>query len=355
MIRWKPRRRYTPIGIDVGSRSVKLVQFTADFTRLVDFSRVEFSATEAKSDEAPPANHAARVVEALHKARDGRGFKGRDVIIGLGEKQLFLQNIRVPRAAGAEMDRLVQQEVAGKVPFPVAEAEVRYVEAADVRQGEQVLREVVAFACHQPTLNGALELCDAARLTPLAIDVEPAALARTYAAQYRREADQIQRAVIVHFGYTRSAVVIAQGDDILFVKYVDIGGAQLDAAVARHLKMTLAEATSLRRHNGDRRNDQQAPETARSIQEATQPVLGRLIGEIAMCVRYHSVTFRGQPLVRLVLGGGEATPQIVEPLEKALNLKGELSDPFRALTAPPSTHRKGQWDVAAGLALRDLD
>lgn len=352
MIRWLPRRRYTPIGIDVGSRSIKLVQFTADRTRVVDVSRVELAPLP---EEAGADARVARLADAIATARQGRQFKGRDVVLGLGDKQLFLQNIRVARGAGAEMDRLVQQEVAGKLPFPVVEAEIRYLEAADVRQGEQVLREVVVFACHQPTLDATLALCDAARLTPLAIDVEPAALARAYAAQYRREADQAQRAVLVHFGYTRSAVVIAQGDDILFVKYVDVGGALLDAAVARHLKMTLTEATSLRRHNGDRRNDQQAPETARSIAEATRPVLDRLVGEIAMCVRYHSVTFRGQPLVRLVLGGGEASPQILEALNKSIDLKGEMSDPFRALSVAPTTHRKGQWDVAAGLALRDLE
>ena len=198
-------------------------------------------------------------------------------------------------------------------------------------------------------------MCDAARLTPLAIDVEPAALARSYASQFRREADQAQRALLVHFGYARSAVVITQGDDLLFVKYVDVGGAQLDAAVARHLKMDLPEATALRRHNGDRRSDQQAPETARSINEASRPVIDRLASEIAMCVRYHSVTFRGQPIVRLVLSGGEASPQILESLSQAINLKGELSDPFRALSAPPQSHRKGQWDVAVGLALRDVE
>jgi type IV pilus assembly protein PilM len=81
----------------------------------------------------------------------------------------------------------------------------------------------------------------------------------------------------------------------------------------------------------------------------------RLAGELAMCVRYHSVTFRGQPLVRLVLSGGEATQQLLDALSKQLDLKCELSDPFRALPASPSLGRKGQWDVAAGLAMKDLN
>ena len=80
----------------------------------------------------------------------------------------------------------------------------------------------------------------------------------------------------------------------------------------------------------------------------------RLASELAMCVRYHSVTFRGQPLARVVLGGGEATQSLADTLGKQLNLKCELSDPFRALPMQRDLGRRGLWDVAAGLALREV-
>jgi hypothetical protein len=37
-----------------------------------------------------------------------------------------------------------------------------------------------------------------------------------------------------------------------------------------------------------------------------------------------------------------------------LNLKCELGDPLRAFESTRATGRKSQWDVAAGLALREL-
>jgi type IV pilus assembly protein PilM len=49
--------------------------------------------------------------------------------------------------------------------------------------------------------------------------------------------------------FQQENVVIAQGDDILFLKYIDVGGRQFDEAVARRLEMTPAEATALRKHN----------------------------------------------------------------------------------------------------------
>jgi len=352
MIQWLPKRRCSPIGIDIGVRSVKLVQLSGDRSRLVEAVRVEFPQV---AEQPTPEQQTARVAEALTKGLTGRSFHGRDAVVCLSDKQLFLQNVRVPKQAGDSLDRLVAQEAAARLPYAVDEAEIRYVEAADVRQGESVLREVIVFACQKAVLHQSLQVCLQAKLNPIALDVEPAALVRSYAGQFRREDDRQGRALVVHIGYSRTAAMIAQGDDLLFVKYIEVGGQHLDTAIATYLKMDLPEAVALRRHSGDRRADMQDPEIARSLTQAARPVLERLAAELAMCVRYHSVTFRGQPIVRLVLGGGEATAQLLETLGKQLELPCELSDPFRTFPTVPNLGRKGQWDVAAGLAMRDLN
>ena len=340
-----------PIGVDIGARSIKLVQFNADRSRLIDACRWDLPAI---ADDATPQQQADRLTNGLRQAFEGRSFRGREAVLCLNDRQLFLQNIRVKKDTG-DFSRHVAQEAASKVPFGLESAELRYFESADVRQGDATLREVIVFACQRTVIDQALAIVDEADLRPVAIDVEPGALVRSYAGQFRREDDQQQRALMVHVGHSRTAAVIAQGDDLLFVKYIDVGGMHFDLAVARHLKMNLADAVSLRRHNGDRRADMQDPEVARSINEATRPAIERLAAELAMCVRYHSVTFRGQPITRMVLGGGEATQQLLDAVGKHLEVKCELSDPFRGFSTVPNCGRRGQWDVAAGLALRDMN
>ena len=202
------------------------------------------------------------------------------------------------------------------MPFPPAEAELRYLEAGEVRQGDVVRREIIVVACHRPVLDQLLHVVESAGMKPVGIDIELLALLRAYATQFRRDSDQNQRAMFVHVGQTNTAAVIAQGSEVLFVKYVDLGGKHFDEAVARNLKMGLPEAWALRRNNGDRRVEQQDPEIARSIAESVRPVVERLAGELALCLRYYSVTFRGQPLKRLVLGGGEATPGLLETIAR---------------------------------------
>jgi type IV pilus assembly protein PilM len=352
MMRWLNQRRYSPIGIDIGARSIKVVQLSGDGSRLIDAARGDLP---DGPEQETPEQQASRIAAALRRTLNERDFRGRDAVLCLSDRQLFLQSLRVAKQNGAQFDRLVSQEAAGRVPFPLDEAEIRYMEAGDVRQGEQTLREVIVFAVQRAVLKNVLDVVEQAKLKPVAVDVEPAALVRNYASQFRRDNDRQARTLLIHMGYSRTAAIIAQGDDLLFVKYIDVGGREMDLAVSRHLKMDLLQATSLRKHNGDRRAELQDPEVARSVAEATRTVIERLTAELAMCVRYHSVTFRGQPIVRMVLGGGEATPAVLEMLGRHLDFKCELSDPFRSFATMPNLGRKGQWDVAAGLALRSLN
>ncbi|HEY2882726.1 MAG TPA: pilus assembly protein PilM [Pirellulales bacterium] len=394
------KRATGPIGVDIGSRSVKLLQFNADRTRVVDAARRElpplgvrhvdqmdetrrmekvaggkaFQSENARSAEAKSARQAENqtvgqtaavqdnaemakwytaLTEAIRAIREGGNFRGREAVVCLGARELLVQNLRLPKAATpGEMEGLVHQEAAGRMPFPHDEAEIRFLEAADVRQGDSVKREVILLACHRPPLERMLAAIEAGGLKTTAVDVEPLALLRCYGWQFRRDEDRHQRAMFIHMGAESAAVVIAHGREPLFIKYIDVGGRHMDEAVAAHLKMELPAATALRRHNGDRRSDQQDPEIAKSVAEASRSVLERLTTELAMCVRYHSVTFRGQPLARMVIGGGEASTALAEELSTRLDLKCELGDPLRNFELAIQTGRRGQWDLAVGMALR---
>lgn len=340
-------RRLGPIGVDLGSRSVKLVQLSADRTRVIEAARWDLPLDATGGDDL-----SGRMVESIRQAREGRKFRGREAVLCLSARELCVQNVRVAKPPTGDLELLVRQEVSGRLPFPLPEAELRYLETGDVRQGDALRREVIVLACHRPKLDRALQVIEDAGLQPIAVEVEPLALLRCYTQQFRRDEDATQRVLLVHVGQANTMIVIAQGTEVLFVKYLDLGGKHFDDAVARRLKMQPTDAWALRRHNGDRRADQQDPEIARGVSEAIRPVVDKLASELALCVRYHSVTFRGQPLKRLILGGGEATPALVEVLAARLDIKAEMGDPSRSFQQGALPGRKSQWDVALGLALR---
>ena len=244
---FKPSR--SPIGVDIGTRSVKLVQLSADGQQILETGRWDLPI------EVQPGSpdYNAKLVDALKQAREGKEFHGRDAVVCLSPRQYVVQNVRVPKSEGPQLEAAVAQEALPRLPFPANEADWRFIEATDIRQADGMKREVIVLACHRPVLNEMLQIVEDSGLLPVAVEIEPTALMRVYQLQYRRESDQNARSIYAHVGNTCTAVFVAQGDELLFVKNVELGGKHFDEAVSKHLHMPVSEAWALRRHNGDRR------------------------------------------------------------------------------------------------------
>ncbi|RCS42093.1 hypothetical protein DTL42_19890 [Bremerella cremea] len=347
-----PLFHYAPIGIDIGSKSIKMVQFSKDYATIQEAASFDFPEPIAAEQDFDA--YLAQLKQTLQRARVGRNFRGHDAIFCIHQRDLFLHNIRVNKNESKALANIVQQEAADRIPYSMLDAEIRFVESAELRQGEQTLREVIIMACFRPRLEALLELFEETGFRPISVDVEPMAILRAFTKQYRREADEQDRVLYVHVGYSNTAVIIAEGTQVLFIKYLNVGGRHFDEAVCRQLDMTMDDAVNLRRHSADRRRSQQTPEVERSVLNAMRDELERLHQELAMCIRYHSVTFRGRPLVRIVLSGGEATETLRAELERTTTIETELGDPLRLYDAPQVLGRHGQWDIAVGLAARQL-
>jgi len=350
MMRFLSNKRFSPIGIDVSERSVRLVQLDLEHARVVEAVRWDMT-TDPLGEHGPGVDQLA---DALHRGREGRAFRGRDAVMCLNGDRLFVQNVRVPKASEEELVRMIYQEAAGRIPYAVDEAELRYLPTGDVRQGDRTMREVVLFAGHRPQIETLVQAAIRAGFRPRAVDIEPVAVMRCYTRQYRRDQDRDLQAMFVHVGERRTAVSISDGMKLMFVKYLDIGGHQMDAAVAANLDFELADAVSLRKHHGHRRGEEQ-DDVTRSVNEAVMPVVTRLVEEVSMCLRYHSVAFRRKQVSRLIIGGSEANRSLMDAVAQKLDVQCDLGDPLRDYAHRQVAGRSVQWDVATGLALRGVN
>ena len=76
MIRLLSRKRHGPLGVDIGSRSVKLLQLSSDRRRVIDVVRWDLPGQD--DSQLSDDDRAGRIVEALRLAQEGRGFRRRD-------------------------------------------------------------------------------------------------------------------------------------------------------------------------------------------------------------------------------------------------------------------------------------
>lgn len=347
------RPRGTAIGLHFGPRFATMVQVSGSAERagLTALAQGLLPARGELTDE----QYDEQVAATLKRLTRDHGFRGRQVVSCVPAGNLHLQSVRLPLLPPDEMEKVVRWEAQERLPFPAANAELRYLLAGQIRQAANVKQEVVLMACQQTVLQRHLRVLERAELVPVAIDVEPCAVLRAFR---HGQSENNDRVAYLHLGDNLTTVFIADGDAILFLKYVGSGGREMDQAVAKHLELELPEAMRLRASVTNSAVLDSQNDVHRSVIEAIRPQLEALASELELCFRYFMVTFRGQQASKLIVTGCEASPWLAEYIGHSLSYPVEVGNPFLSLTqspeASPVSEHPGRWAAALGLSLRSI-
>ncbi len=350
--------RPMPIGVDIGSTTIRLLQLSGvpRDLRVMDAARLAIP-QEVRSD---PGRCRAFIVEAVRGAVRKGKFRGREAVMSLAPSEMAARNIRLPKMSDEELATAVNWEAQNKFPFDTATAVIQYLQAGEVRQGDRVLNEVILLAAPRAEVENVIRLAAEAGLSLVSLDARPCAVFRGFERYLQRRADSEVVTVIVDLG-AETTVLVARGREIEFLKTIPIGGATLNRAVAECLDMAPAEAEGLRRHLGADRagDDEAADQVARPVADAIRPHLEDLANEIGLCLRYHSVTFRTPRPQAVTFSGGESNnPSIVTVLGERLGIQAHVGEPLRGVKVDhvgPVMDRRGglaEWATAMGLSLK---
>ncbi|MGY8771459.1 MAG: hypothetical protein ACKVH8_23850, partial [Pirellulales bacterium] len=92
-----PTLSNTPIGLDIGTRSIKLVQLNSDYSKVHESARWDLSVDKDLPSDVFDEAMSLALSDALTKAKQGRRFRGNDVVVCLNQQDLCLQNIKIER------------------------------------------------------------------------------------------------------------------------------------------------------------------------------------------------------------------------------------------------------------------
>jgi type IV pilus assembly protein PilM len=349
-----------PIGLDIGHDSVKMLQLEVDggILKVRRASRRRLEASKCGKGE-------AGIDAALELAGDmlrHGGFAGRSVVAALPREIVQYKNLRLPQMPPNELPAAIRFEARNIFAFNASAAYVDYLSAGEVRQGNDVRQEVIVLAARQSDVDGFLDRLDRIGLTVASLDPEPCALYRSVERFVRRRDDEQEVNVLIDVGFRRTQVIIGRGRELGFFKPIDIGGQRLNELVAQRLAISMQEAQSLRRRlietpQGPAGADGQEA-VRQAVLSATRGALEELGREISLCLRYHSVTFRGPGPSRVRLLGGEANdPNLCAILGSALAITVDAAHPLYNVDcgAIKPEDRQGsmsEWATVLGLALK---
>ena len=367
--------------MDIGHSSIKAIQLVVNGGQMS-----VLAADETRIDPAVNGDEQARrsfIVAAIKRMLAQRHFRGRDVVSCVPSGKLKITSLRLSEAEKDAIEQALRREMAQRFGLDPDEDAIDYVVAGHVRQGDELKSELIVFATDNQTIRNHIAMLEDAELRPVAIDTIPCALFRSFERSLRRQEDRELTVVFVDVGSSFTTVVFGRGGEISFVKQIPIGGEQFVQQVAAKLGISIGEADMLReslkiesglslprldaQDNPSQQGERNINVSTRdAVTDAVTSVAEDLAREVALCLRYHTVTFRGKKVERAVFAGGGAYEDILlNVLRRQLAVEVEIAEPLRGVDLSNGRgkvsfygDRRGllcEWAVAVGLSLKGWD
>ncbi|MFM1868886.1 MAG: hypothetical protein RL591_2294 [Planctomycetota bacterium] len=349
MARWRMPWHHNigAIGLDLGGDAPRATQvrFGADVPRVEIAARVEAGATLQ--------TRASAAVHALRAA----SFIGRELAIGLPTPYARMHVARLPELERADLREAVAWEASERCALPREQivADSIATDAPSTSGDGKIERLIVSADASE--LTAAFDVFVQAGFEPMVAEPRFVALARALGRRTRRGTDLANIRAVLHVDDDDATVLVLRGDRIAFCRELSFGGNSLDGAVAGRLGVPVESAALLRaRRMAAVRGEGEPvdPASEEAAQTATRPTLDAIASELALCLRYFGVTFRGGQPARVILSGPHAAePRLAGIVEEACRTGvSSFEEELPAMAREALGAGAARWVVAYGLACR---
>ncbi len=360
-------RSIRPIGLDIGHDSIRMTQLEIRDEK-ISVRAAEEAHIEIDKMEDEQAWR-SMVVATIKKLLAKGNFSENNTISCLPSGDLKITSLRLTEAEIDKTEQVLKREVAERFKLDPENDAMDFIIAGNVRQGDEIKKELVLFACSNEIIRNHIEMLELAGLRPVSIDIMPCALFRGFERSFRRQEDIENAVVFVDIGSLYTTIVFGRGREICFVKQLKIGGENFNSEVASKLGITNRDAEVLRKElqneNKTLSKEQNKIDasTRQGMIDAISKVAEEMAREISLCLRYYSVTFRGRRVERAIFtGGGSHENILLDIMKRQLAVGIEIAQPFRGFEIQNEklniNERNGmlcEWAVAVGLSLKGID
>ncbi len=408
MINWRwPSSHCQPIGLDIGSSSIKMIQLAIDYehVRVLAADKVRIDC-DVDIDALSRKNF---IIAAIKQMLAENNFHGRTVVSNLPNDNVKITSLRLTEQEEDKIAQVLRKEAAVRFGLAPDKDMVDYVVAGSVQQGDEVKNELIVFAAADEAIRDHIKMLEEAKLQPVGIDAVPCALFRNLGRFLRRHEDKERTIVLIDIGSRYTTVVFSRGDEISFVKQIPAGVEKFNQQIASRLQIGVKDAEMLRgtlriaRMNaaavgtaissgldgGIAASDEaqgsaryepaqdaeakdvcalQQEQNGTSLDSATRQMIAdaiflvteELVREVSLCLKYYTVTFRGNRIERVIVTGGGAYEGIVlDTLRRQLGVEVEAGQPLRGFDIADvrfdGCSRRDllcEWAIAVGLSLK---
>ena len=293
------------------------------------------------------------VSTALKQLWNLGGFKGKDVVLGIGNSRVFARNLTVPRMSLKLIRESLPFQVQEMIPFPTDDAVLDFYPISEgVSDSGPVVHGLLVAALREAVL-GNVSAVQKAGLNPIEVDLVPFALSRILL-HGKKSAGTT---AIIDVGANTTTVVVSTDGVPQFVRIIPSGGDDLTASLARRLSVTQEQAEMMKRAIGLSTVSQRPEE--RNVAAVMLELTSELITSLRTTLTYFAGGDNAPNIGQIVLtGGGALLPGFGTALAEYTRIPVVVGDPLQSVTVASRANQGAfangggsSFAVAIGLAL----
>ena len=320
------RRGRVSIGLDVGSRYLKVVQ-VSHAGNAPEVSRI---AVRALTEAGRGAHAGAAVVEAIVKLFRDSGLRGRQVVTGVGGHDVIVKRVELERMKPSELREVIRWEAEQHLPFDTASVELDF---QILSSGDPM--DVLLVAAKRDLVHGATDIVSAAGLGLEVLDVDGFALGNALIHNHPEAADGI--VMVADMGWETTTVGVVEEGIPAVTRDLHFGVRSLCKTVQRETGLETRALEAMIR--GQR------------VSPDLQSVIEVAVDEMAVELERASAFLKTRPadlgLGRVYLsGGGARIPGLADALGRILSVETHVANPFEQIPVRP--------DACVGVELEEI-
>lgn len=334
------------VGLDIGSRTVKVVELEKDGNsfRLISAGVVAHSGPTP--DKITDEKEIVSLGEVIKKLFEEAKISSKEVIIALPEQHVFVRTIKFPALSDSEIASAVKWEGEQYIPIPLSEAIVQHqiLERKETKTPPETI--VLLVAAPRELSERYIKTLNVAGFSVSGVETELMSLTRSLAPMDRT-------VLLVDFGARSTDIAIAKRGNLYFSRSIPTAGEAFTRAVAQGLGVSSQQAEEYKIAYG-----LSATSLEGKIRGAIDPVF-RLVGdEIKKAIHFYQTEEKEEsPTVVILSGGTTGMPDAVSALTKILGIEVVVGNPFAKIDIDSDIEKSilpyaPLYSIAVGLAMR---
>lgn len=311
------------IGIDIGSRTIKIIQLKKRSGQIQIEKSVVIDL--AKDNEYFPLSKPLN--ESLIEVVKSQKLERTDVALGLSESLVNSHELNLPKMPRKEMKAALSGIIEDQFQIPKAELCLDFIQVEGLKEPDSPTQTVRAYFTKAGAVNDVMTTAKAANLNPRVVDSN--LLARYEALAFNDYIEEKKNFLSIDIGESQISMALIADKKIVQSHVLDVGFGLINKTFFESLGLPYDQAEQIKTSYDLKATNKEPDETDKKMDTALYAIFYKL----QRTVDIFKVSLKREPIESiLVTGGGSQMSNIKDAIEANCSIPTVIVDPFRKLS-----------------------